>query len=218
MIRVVLVDDQELVREGLRVLCEGDGDIEVVATAQDGLHAQQVVREQAPEVVLMDIRMPTMDGIEATRRIVSKHEHVRVIVLTTYEQDDYVFAALRAGASGFLAKDVPPEDLRAAIRTVADGQALLSPRATRTLIEFCVASGPLSTLDDRPLQVLTGRERELLALAGRGLSNVDIGRQLHLAPATVKTHLNRAMAKLDVHDRAQLVVIAYETGLVKPGD
>lgn len=217
MIRVVLVDDQELVREGVRVLCEGDGDIEVVATAEDGLHAQQVVRATAPDVVLMDIRMPVMDGIEATRRIVAELPSVRIVILTTYELEQYLFLALEAGASGFLAKDVAPDLLRAGIRTIAEGQSLLSPRATRALVESH-RERAFPQLDNRPLAVLTEREREMVAFAGLGLSNAEIGRRLHLSPATVKTHLNRSMVKLGVHDRAQLVVVAYQTGLVRPGD
>ena len=163
----------------------------------------------------MDVRMPVLDGIEATRRVVAEFPEVRVIVLTTYELDDYVFAALRAGASGFLAKDTAPGDLRAAIRTVAGGRALLSPVATRAVIEAYVASP--SGLDDGALDPLTERERELLRYVGLGWGNAEIGRELNLSPATVKTHLNRAMTKLGVHDRAQLVVLAYETGLVRPG-
>jgi DNA-binding NarL/FixJ family response regulator len=219
-IRVVLADDQEMVRTGLRVLCEHDGDIEVVAEAGDGAAAASLVRRHQPDVVLMDIRMPVLDGLAATRRILGDPQvdpAVRVLVLTTYERDEYVFEAIRAGASGFLTKEVAPADLREAVRTVAAGQSLLSPGATRSLIEAFVAQSPREP-DRARLDVVTEREREILALVGRGLSNVEIGRMLYLSPATVKTHVNRAMAKLDARDRAQLVVTAYETGLVRPGD
>lgn len=219
-LRVVLAEDQELVRAGLRVLCEGEGDIEVVAEAENGAEAVAAVREHQPDVILMDIRMPVMDGLAATRQIIADPRvdpGVRVLILTTYQLDDYIFAALRAGASGFLAKDVRPEELRDAVRTVAAGQALLSPTATRSLIETFVESQP-QELDASRLDLLTDREREILALVGRGLSNIDIGRMLHLSPATVKTHANRAMMKLDARDRAQLVVVAYETGLVRAGE
>jgi DNA-binding NarL/FixJ family response regulator len=219
-IRVVLADDQEMVRTGLRVLCEHDGDIEVVAEAGDGAAAAALVRRHQPDVVLMDIRMPVLDGLASTRRILGDPQvdpAVRVLVLTTYERDEYVFEAIRAGASGFLTKEVAPADLREAVRTVAAGQSLLSPGATRSLIEAFVAQSPREP-DRARLDVVTEREREILALVGRGLSNVEIGRMLYLSPATVKTHVNRAMAKLDARDRAQLVVTAYETGLVRPGD
>ena len=218
-VRVLIADDQELVRTGLRSLCEMDGDITVVAEAGDGAAALSLTRQHEPDVVLMDIRMPGLDGITATRRIVEKCEGgdgPRVLVLTTYELDEYLFEALRAGASGFLSKDVRPPDLRQAIRTVAAGESLLSPTATRKLVEAFVARTPREP-DATPLRVLTDREREVLALVGRGLSNTDIGRLLFLSPATVKTHVNRSMTKLDIRDRAQLVVTAYETGLVEPG-
>lgn len=216
---MLLVDDQAVVRAGLRTLCEHDGDITVVAEAADGAAGAALARQYRPDVVLMDIRMPVLDGVAATRRIVADPDlvgHVRVLVLTTYELDDYVYDALRAGASGFLAKDVVPAALREAIRTVAAGQALLSPAATRSLIEAFVTR-PAHQPDPSRLGVLTERERETLALVGQGLSNTDIGSRLFLSPATVKTHVNRAMSKLHARDRAQLVVIAYETGLVHPG-
>jgi DNA-binding NarL/FixJ family response regulator len=219
-VRVLLADDQELVRSGLKVLCEHDGDITVVAEAADGAQAVELARRTRPDVVLMDIRMPVLDGIAATRRIVSDPEinpAVRVLVLTTYEQDAYVFEAIRAGASGFLSKEVSPAGLREGVRTVAGGQSLLSPGATRSLIEAFVARSPREP-DTARLAVLTDREREVLALVGRGLSNVEIGRILFLSPATVKTHVNRAMSKLGARDRAQLVVVAYESGLVRPGE
>lgn len=218
-VRVVLVDDQELVRAGLRTLCERDGDITVVAEAADGQQALRAAREHSPDVVLMDIRMPGVDGLTATKRVVADpgiDDDVRVLVLTTYEIDEYVFEALRAGASGFLAKDVRPQDLREAIRTVAAGQALLSAGATRSLIEAFVTR-PAHRPDTRRLDALTEREREMVAQVGRGLSNDEIGARLFLSPATVKTHVNRAMSKLAARDRAQLVVIAYETGLIRPG-
>lgn len=218
-VRVLIADDQELVRMGLRSLCEMDGDITVVAEAGDGAAALSLTRQHEPDVVLMDIRMPGLDGITATRRIVAEHavpDRPRVLVLTTYDLDEYLFEALRAGASGFLPKDVRPPDLRQAIRTVAAGESLLSPTATRRLIEAFVAKTPREP-DASPLRVLTEREREVLAMVGRGLSNADIGRRLFLSPATVKTHVNRSMTKLDIRDRAQLVVMAYETGLVEPG-
>ncbi|HXV92265.1 MAG TPA: response regulator transcription factor [Pseudonocardia sp.] len=216
---VLLADDQALVRTGLRALCEHDGDITVVAEAENGAAAVALARTHRPDVVLMDIRMPVLDGLAATRRIVADPQArgVRVLVLTTYDHDENVFEALRAGAGGFLGKEVDPPALRAAVRTVAAGESLLSPRATRALVEAFVAAPPHRP-DQARLAVLTAREREVLALVGRGLSNADIGRLLFLSPATVKTHVNRAMAKLDARDRAQLVVIAYETGLVRPGD
>lgn len=218
-LRVLLVDDQAVVRAGLRTLCEHDGDIAVVAEAADGAAGLALAREHRPDVVLMDVRMPVLDGVAATRHVVSDPDlvgRVRVLVLTTYELDEYVYDALRAGASGFLAKDISPEALREAIRTVAAGQALLSPGATRSLIEAFI-SRPAYRPDPSRLGVLTEREREVLALVGQGLSNTDIGSRLFLSPATVKTHVNRAMSKLHARDRAQLVVIAYETGLVHPG-
>jgi len=218
-LRILLADDQELVRTGLRTLCERDGDLVVVAEASDGRQAVALARQERPDVILMDIRMPALDGIAATRSILASPEIdpvPRILVLTTYEQDEYVFEALRAGASGFLTKDVDASDLRAAIRTVAAGDSLLSPRATRTLVEAFVTSPPHQP-DRSALDALTEREVEVLALVGHGLTNADIGRRLFLSPATAKTHVNRAMSKLGARDRAQLVVVAYETGLVRPG-
>ena len=217
-VRVLLADDQKLVRAGFRVLLErGDG-IEVVGEVADGAEAVAGARAMRPDVVLMDIRMPVMDGLEATRRIVADEllAGVHVVVLTTFELDEYVFQALRAGASGFLLKDVDPDDLRQAVRVVAAGEALLSPSVTRRLItEFATRTAPPS--DPARLAALTEREREVLALVGGGLSNDEIGRRLFMSPATAKTHVSRAMAKLGARDRAQLVVAAYETGLVTPG-
>jgi DNA-binding NarL/FixJ family response regulator len=213
-IRVVLADDQALVRAGFRALLERTAGIEVVGEAADGAAVLDVVRDTVPDVVLMDVRMPELDGIEATRRIAADERlaDVRVLVLTTFEVDDHVFAALRAGASGFLLKDVEPDDLRHAIRVVASGQALLSPSVTRRLITEFTASTP-APKDDTPLRQLTDRERDVVALVARGLTNEEIGGRLFISPLTAKTHVNRAMLKLGARDRAQLVVIAYETGL-----
>ncbi|MDH6136431.1 DNA-binding NarL/FixJ family response regulator [Kitasatospora sp. MAA4] len=223
MIRVLLADDQVLVRAGFRALLDAQPDIEVVGEAGDGATAVALAAELAPDVVLMDIRMPGVDGLEATRRIGDRAElaGVRVVVLTTFELDEYVFEALRAGAAGFLVKDTEPADLLRAVRVVAAGDALLSPGVTRRLIgEFAARSrapgeraGPSLTA----LAALTEREREVLALVGMGLSNADIARRLVVSPLTAKTHVSRAMVKLGVRDRAQLVVLAYESGLVRPG-
>jgi DNA-binding NarL/FixJ family response regulator len=218
-IRVVLVDDQNLVRAGFRSLLERSDDIEVVGEAPDGAAAVQMVLDEAPDVVLMDIRMPVMDGLEATRRILGDggHQGTRVIVLTTFEQDEYVFEALRAGASGFLLKDVDPDDLRAAVRIVHGGDALLSPSVTRRIIErFSNRPEPTAVARDR-LELLTEREREVVSLVGAGLNNDEIAGRLYMSPATSKTHVSRAMTKLGARDRAQLVVFAYETGLVDRG-
>jgi DNA-binding NarL/FixJ family response regulator len=220
-IRVVLADDQALVRAGFRALLERADDIEVAGEAADGEQAVEVVRRTVPDVVLMDVRMPTLDGLTATRRIVADPllSGVRVVVLTTFEVDEYVFAALRAGASGFLLKDIDPDDLRQAVRVVAAGQALLSPSVTRRLIAEFVARPAPDAPDPATraaLDHLTDREREVVTLAARGLSNDDIAKRIHVSPATAKTHVNRAMVKLNVRDRAQLVVLAYQTGLVEP--
>ncbi len=221
--RVVLADDQTLVRAGFRALLDAQPDIEVAAEAADGAQAVELTRREHPDIVLMDVRMPHMDGLEATRRITSTPglTGTRVIVLTTFELDEYVFGALRAGASGFLLKDTDPPDLLKAVRVVAAGEALLAPRLTRRLIEAFVAQEhavqPPVTEDDQ-LDELTPREREVLALVGRGLSNTEIADKLILSPLTAKTHVARLFSKLDARDRAQLVVVAYETGLVVPGD
>jgi DNA-binding NarL/FixJ family response regulator len=217
-IRVLLADDQTLVRSGFRALLERAEDIEVVAEAVDGAEAVERARTERPDVVLMDIRMPGVDGLEATRRITAEGSlgDVRVIMLTTFELDEYVFEALHAGASGFLLKDVEPEELRDAVRVVAQGEALLSPSVTRRLIrEFVAQPGRHRPPPDR-LDVLTEREREVLALVAQGLSNQEIAERLVISPATAKTHVSRTMMKLHAHDRAQLVVLAYETGLVRP--
>jgi DNA-binding NarL/FixJ family response regulator len=220
VIRVALADDQALVRAGFRVLLECEPDLEVVGEAGDGDEAYQLAVAERPHVVLMDIRMPNVDGIAATARIAAdgRTAGVRVLVLTTFELDEYVFRALRAGASGFLLKDTQPNELLAAIRIVASGDALLSPRVTRTVIaEFANRPEPGANVDGRVLAFLTEREREVLALIGRGLSNQEIAETLVIGAATMKTHVSRILSKLNARDRAQLVVTAYETGLVTPG-
>jgi DNA-binding NarL/FixJ family response regulator len=220
---VLLADDQALVRAGFRALLDAQQDIEVVGEAADGVQAVELTRRARPDIVLMDVRMPRMDGLEATRRITSDTglADTRVIVLTTFELDDYVFGALRAGASGFLLKDIDPPDLLRAVRVVALGEALLAPRLTRRLIEAFVdqqRAAPATVHEGDELDDLTPREREVLALVGRGLSNAEIADELVLSPLTVKTHVARLFSKLGARDRAQLVVIAYETGLVVPGE
>ena len=217
-VKVLLADDQRLVRAGFRVLLERGQGVEVVGEAGDGAEAIEAVRRLRPDVVLMDIRMPVLDGLEATRRIVAdaRLAGIRVVMLTTYELDEYVFEALRAGASGFLLKDIDPDELRQAVRVVAGGDALLSPSVTRRLIEEFAARSAPRRADPRRLEPLTEREREVMALVAEGLSNGEIGRRLFMSPATAKTHVSRAMAKLGARDRAQLVVLAYETGLVSP--
>ncbi len=220
MIRVVLADDQALLRAGLRALLDAEDDIEVVGEASDGAEAVELVRESGPDVVLMDIRMPGTDGLEATRRIVTAPEltGTRVVVLTTFDLDEYVFEAVRIGASGFLVKDTEPAELVRAVRAVAGGDALLSPGVTRRLIgEFANRSRGTNAPAAQELSRLTEREREIVALVGEGLSNDEIAERLVVSPATAKTHVSRAMVKLHVRDRAQLVVLAYESGLVRPG-
>jgi DNA-binding NarL/FixJ family response regulator len=218
VIRVVLADDQALVRAGFRALLDAQDDVEVVGEASSGDEAVAITRRLVPDVVLMDIRMPGSDGLHATRRIGEDHEldRVRIVILTTFELDEYVFEAVRAGASGFLVKDTEPVELLRAVRAVAAGDALLSPSVTRRLIEaFATHSKSLEPSDD--LRRLTNREREVMALVARGLTNDEIAEQLYVSPATAKTHVNRAMTKLGARDRAQLVVVAYETGLVRAG-
>ncbi len=217
-IRVVLAEDQALVRAGFRGLLERSDDVEVVGEVANGADAVNVARSARPDIVLMDIRMPIMDGLEATRRIAADEQlsGVRVIVLTTFDLDEYVFEALRVGASGFLLKDIEPDDLRQAVRVVAAGEALLSPRVTRRLITRFVAQLPPQPKDPERLAVLTEREREVMVLVAHGLSNAEIGQRLAMSPATAKTHVSRAMLKLGARDRAQLVVLAYQTGLVTP--
>jgi len=219
VITVELVDDQALVRAGFHALLDAEADIEVVAEAADGESAVAMARRHRPQVVLMDIRMPKADGLQATAQITAEPElsETRVVVLTTFELDEYVFGALRAGASGFLLKDVEPADLVAAVRVVAAGEALLAPRLTRRLIEAFVAGSRPAAPDTEGLDRLTPREREVLALVGRGCSNAEIAEELVLSPLTAKTHVARLFAKLGARDRAQLVVTAYESGLVVPG-
>jgi DNA-binding NarL/FixJ family response regulator len=217
-VRVVLADDQTVVRAGFRALLDLTDDLVVVGEAADGLAAVACTRRTRPDVVLMDIRMPVLDGLEATRRIVADPQlgQVRVVVLTTFEIDEYVFEALRLGASGFLLKDIEPDDLCAAIRTVAAGRSLLAPAVTRKVIdEFSRMRGQRIRVER--LDVLTAREREVVALVAAGLSNDEIGARLLMSPLTAKTHVSRAMTKLAVRDRAQLVVLAYETGLAQVG-
>ena len=220
MIRTVIADDQPLARAGLRAMLDHAPDVVVVGEAGDGLAAVSMARAERPDVVLMDVRMPVMDGIEATRQITTGPgtDDVRVLILTTFDLDESVYAALRAGASGFLLKDVPPERLFDAIRVVAAGEALIAPGVTRRLIAAFTRNEPVKA-DGRPglLSSLTEREREVLALVGTGLSNDEISERLVISMATVKTHVHRLLTKLDARDRAQLVVTAYESGVVRPG-
>jgi DNA-binding NarL/FixJ family response regulator len=216
VIRILIADDQELVRTGFRVVLDAEPDLEVVAEAADGFAAIEAAETLRPDVVLMDIRMPNLDGIEATRRIAADDGSPRILILTTFDLDDYVYEALRAGASGFLLKDARADELRQAVRMVASGDALLSPAITRRLIESYTRRPP-STVHPAPLAELTPRELEVLRLVARGLSNTEIARELVVGDATVKTHVGRIFSKLDLHDRAQAVVLAYESGLVQPG-
>lgn len=216
-VRVVLADDQPLVRAGLRVLMADTPGIEVVGEAGTGAEALQLAREIRPDVVLMDIRMPGMDGIEATRLITAELEPTRVLVLTTFDDDDYVYGALRAGASGFLVKDMALEDILAAIHVVAAGDGLIAPSVTRRLIaEFAARPEPAPRAARRTVDGITDRECEVLTLVGRGLSNTEIAAELFITVATVKAHVARLFTKLDSRDRVQLVIIAYEAGLVSP--
>ena len=221
MIRVLLADDQALVRAGLRVLFEGEPDIVVAGEAANGEEAVALARHGRPDVVLMDIRMPGLDGLEATKQIAADEElaDVRVLILTTFEIDEYVFEALRAGASGFLLKDTEPTELIQGVRVIAGGDALLSPSVTRRLIGELVSRPAVPDFEREraKLEPLTDREREVMALVGLGLSNDEIAERLTVSPATAKTHVSRAMIKLGARDRAQLVVLAYETGLVLAG-
>ncbi len=216
-IRVLIADDQELVRTGFRVILNAEPDLEVVGESRDGKEVIEAARRLRPEVVLMDIRMPNLDGIEATRRIAAGAGSPRVLILTTFDLDQYVYEALRAGASGFLLKDAAADDLLQAIRVIAAGEALLAPSITRRLIED-YARRPAPRYRPDALADLTARELEVMRLLARGMSNTDIARELFLGDATIKTHVARIFGKLSLHDRAQAVVLAYETGLVQPGD
>jgi DNA-binding NarL/FixJ family response regulator len=214
-ITVVVADDHDLIRAGFRVLVDAASDLRVAGEASTGQEAVEVARRVRPDVVLMDIRMPRVDGIEATRRILGSGTATKIMILTTFDLDEYVFAALRAGASGFLLKDTPPAELLAAIRVIAVGEALLAPTVTRRLIEeFSRRPAPAN----RALPGVTGREQEVLGLVGAGLSNGEIAQRLHLTVATVKTHIGRLLTKLHARDRAQLVIAAYEAGLAPPGE
>jgi DNA-binding NarL/FixJ family response regulator len=217
MIRVLIADDQALVRTGFRVILDAEPDLEVVGEAGDGRETVELVPEKRPDVVLMDIRMPNLDGIEATRRLTALPHAPRVLMLTTFDLDEYVYEALRAGASGFLLKDAGADELLHAVHVVAAGEALLSPSITRRLIADYARRPPASE-QPAALVELTRRELEVLRLLARGLSNGEIARELVLGEATVKTHVARVFQKLDLHDRAQAVVLAYETGLVIPGE
>lgn len=215
MIRILIADDQDLVREGLRMILEAEPDLEVVGEAATGKAALEEARRLDPDVVLMDVRMPELDGIEATARLATSGSHARVLVLTTFDLDEYVYRALKSGASGFLLKDATREQLVSAVRTVAAGEALLAPSVTRRLIEdFCRGPEPGATPD--AAATLSDRELEVLRLLARGLSNAEIARELFLGEATVKSHVARILAKLDLRDRVQTVVFAYESGLVRP--
>ncbi len=214
MIAVVIADDQALVRGGFRMILETQPDIEVVAEAEDGIDAIERVAVHRPDVVLMDVRMPRLDGVAATRRILAEHPETRVLVLTTFDEDEIVYEAFRAGASGFLLKTVPPPRLADAIRTVAAGEELLAPTVTRRLIETFLSMSP--AMPTHGLEELTERERQVLELIGRGLSNHEIAEHFVISQATVKTHVNRVFSKLQLRDRVQAVVLAYESGLVRP--
>ena len=219
MIRVAVVDDQALVRSGFAVLLRSAEGIEVVGEGSDGRQAVELARRCRPDVILMDIRMPEMDGLEATRRITADRAtaSTRILILTTFDLDEYVFEALRAGASGFLLKDTLPDELLAAVRVLASGEALLAPTVTRRLIEQFVQQPPAPPAPPHPgLGRLTDREREVLGAVARGLSNTEIAENLFMSPATAKTHVSRILTKLDARDRAQLVMLAYETGVAVP--
>jgi DNA-binding NarL/FixJ family response regulator len=218
VIRVLVADDHELMRDGLRAMLDAQQDMEVVGEAEDGVRAVDEAIRLRPDVVIMDIRMPRLDGIEATKRLAAHGERgPRVLVLTTFDLDEYVYEALRAGAGGFMLKDTPPSQLAEAVRTVAGGEALLAPAVTKRLIERYVSSPPSDTVKRERFAELTDRELEVLQLLTRGLSNGEIGEQLFLSEATVKTHVTRVLSKLGVRDRVQAVVLAYESGLVQPG-
>ena len=215
--RVLIADDQALVRAGFRKLLESTAEIEVVGEAADGREAVDMVRRLLPNVVLMDIRMPRLDGIEATRRLTADGDRTRVLILTTFGLDDYVYEALRAGASGFMLKDAPPEELLAAIEVVARGDALIAPAVTRSVIEEFVRRSPANQPPPPAVEELTEREREVLELLARGLSNAEIAERLVVSAGTVKTHVAHVLAKLGLRDRVQAVILAYESGVVAPG-
>jgi DNA-binding NarL/FixJ family response regulator len=218
VISVILTDDQAMIRSGLRALLNAEEDIEIVAEAGDGEQALELARRLRPDVVVMDIRMPVLDGVEATRRLAADPElrDVRVLVLTTYDDDELVFRALRAGAGGFLLKDADPEDLVQGIRVLASGESLLAPSVTRRLVEAFVARPEAAAPSPGMVEALTDREREIVALVGTGLSNHEIAARLVISPATARTHVSRSMGKIGARDRAQVVVFAYEAGLVVP--
>ena len=220
MIRVVIADDQSLLRRGLAVLLGAAADVDVIGEADDGQAALELVERERPDVVLMDIRMPTMDGVEATRRITADERlsGTRVLILTMFDLDEYLFAALRAGASGFLLKDTPPEELLAAVRVIASGESLLGPSATRRIMEEFARLPATPPGEAQPmLEGLTPREQEVLVAVARGLSNAEIAETLFMSHATVKTHVSRLLTKLHARDRTQLVMLAYEAGVVTPG-
>ncbi|MEU4801583.1 response regulator transcription factor [Actinosynnema sp. NPDC023587] len=217
MIRVLLVDDQELMRMGFRMVLGAQEDIDVVGEAGDGLDAVHLAASLRPDVVLMDVRMPVLDGVEATKRI-AEAGTAKVLVMTTFDMDEYALSALRNGASGFLLKDTPPADLVSALRAVASGDAVVSPSVTKRLLSRFLGESGGELRDASVLEALTEREREVLVLIAKGLSNTEIARKLFLSEATVKTHVGRILAKLELRDRVQAVVLAYETGLVRPGD
>jgi DNA-binding NarL/FixJ family response regulator len=217
VIRVVLVDDQELMRVGFRMVLGAQDDMEIVGEAANGREAVELAETLRPDVVLMDVRMPVLDGVEATKQITDK-AFAKVLVMTTFDLDEYALSALRNGASGFLLKDTPPAQLVSALRSVASGDAVVSPSVTRRLLDRFLGSGGGQLRDASVLDVLTEREREVLLLIAQGLSNTEIARKLYLSEATVKTHVGRVLSKLDLRDRVQAVVLAYETGLVRPGE
>lgn len=217
VIRVVLVDDQELMRVGFRMVLGAQEDMEIVGEAGDGAQAVALAEELKPDVVLMDVRMPVLDGVEATKQI-TERDLAKVLVMTTFDLDEYALSALRNGASGFLLKDTPPDQLVSALRAVALGDAVVSPSVTRRLLDRFLGAAGGQLRDAAVLDVLTEREREVLLLIAQGLSNTEIARKLFLSEATVKTHVGRVLSKLDLRDRVQAVVLAYETGVVRPGD
>lgn len=218
MIRVLIVDDEPLVRSGVRMILESEHDIEIVGEAADGNEALKQAHALTPDIIMLDIRMPGLDGIETTRRLLERKAAPRILILTTFDLDEYVYEAMKAGASGFLLKNVPPAKLVDAVRTVADGDALLAPAITRRMIERFVQRAPVGAGRPAQLAELTERELDVLRLIARGLSNAEIGKALFLSEATVKSHVNRILSKLDLRDRTQATVLAYETGLIEPGD